>query len=270
MDIKIIDILPSYIKMRNGIVTFDDYRRTYPAFFNHYFAFWGKGESIEPVLSEEEISLRRTILLKYLAAAETACYQFSIDLSNISALVFIGQDTANGHAFLDSSKAVAWYALERFSSEKQFEVFVIHELIHAVQYSNTPEAFFYNTDQKNLVYRQLITEGIATYLTTQLCSIDEKESLWADVLPSGQLNHWMSQCQAQEEQLFEFVLKHYDSSDPKIGLFHSSDSNDIYENRTGYYVGLKVIQQIVQEDSLTPLELLKRPMKSLVERTYQT
>ena len=260
---EIIDLIPDYLWFCRGEHQVDSYLGSSPRFFDHYFTYWGKNRTIDVSLSEQEIIRRSQMIRRHLTDAEENFGKFGLKLNDISALLFVGQGRANGHALIDGEKAIAWYALETLETDEQMKVFVAHELTHALQYSLDRESYFQTVAEKNSVSRQLITEGIATYLPMKLCGVTEEESLWADTLPQEELQKWMTACRNGESGLFRFTLDHFNSSDTR--LFLAADPNDIYQFRAGYYVGLKVIEKIIAERSVTPFELMHTPMKELVE-----
>ena len=76
----------------------------------------------------------------------------------------------------------------------------------------------------------------------------------------------MEECRADEYNLFNYVLTHFDSSAEDIGLFVASDPDNIYHYRAGYYVGLKVIEYISLNESLAPHGLIELSMRELVKK----
>ena len=266
MAITIIDLIPNYIRCLNGQDSIDSYIESYPAFFKHYFDFWGRDNIISLMLNETKAYSRGQMLRRCLKEAEVNFSNHNLNLNNLFVVIFVGQHKANGHAFIDGQNAIAWFAIETLETEEQMRVFVTHELVHALQYSTNPQSYFNNAKEKTLVSRQLVTEGIATYLTTQLSSINEEKSLWADTLLPYELERWMEQCRADEFNLFNYVLTHFDSSDEGSSLFLASDSSNIYHYRAGYYVGLKVIEYISLKDNLAPHDLIELTMLELVEK----
>ena len=233
----------------------------------HYARFWA-GENFVPLpLSEEELTAHRALLLRHLAIAEELLQARQFPIGSVTAALIVGNDSANGHAFLDDNNVIAWFAIESFKSELQAKIFVMHELIHALHYRARPEFAFATVDEKNLLSRQLITEGIATYLTKSLLDVSDEEALWADALPATKLRSWIAACRDATPELCEFTIRHFDSSDPAIELFYASNSQDIFSFRAGYYVGLKVMEAIFREHGFTAGELLRIPfheMRSLV------
>lgn len=190
--LEIIDLIPDFLAHRHGQTTLEEYRRSHKTFFEHYSTYWGGEGTVDPRLTDEEILSRRESILSHLHSAEEKFDQNGLSLQHIGAILFIGNGRANGHAFIGGDQAMAWFALEAFRSEQQMRVFVAHELVHALHYANDPDAYFLTVSEKNTVARQLVTEGIATYVTMQVCDLNEEQSLWADALPRNELDRWMN------------------------------------------------------------------------------
>ncbi|HET6402441.1 MAG TPA: DUF2268 domain-containing putative Zn-dependent protease [Candidatus Kapabacteria bacterium] len=232
-------------------------------FLDHYKTFWAGATLEESSLSADEIATRRSLVLRHVTASDELLRARGFSTEHIRAILFVGNGSANGHAYLDRDGAVVWFAIECFKSEMEAKIFTMHELIHALHYAARPEFSFQTIEQKNTVWRQLITEGIATYLTKRLWNLTDEEALWADALPPDQIQSWMTACRDSEKELFEFVRENFESSDPSIELFYSANPADIFSYRAGYYVGMKVIESIAAEYDLSDHALLNMPLEKL-------
>lgn len=253
---QIVDLTPEVLASDTFQSTANSFARN---FYGHYATFWA-GTSFEILsLSAKETSERKSLLLRNLAAADEQLLNHGFSTRHLRAIFCVGNGTANGHAFLDQEGPAAWFAIECFRTELETKVFTMHELIHALHYGLNPEFAFDTMEQKNLVSRQLITEGIATYLTKRLWDLTDEEALWADALPSSQINSWMAACRNSERELFEFVRLHFDSSDSSIELFYAANPEDIFSYRAGYYVGWKLIEFIANEHNISDREFLTIP-----------
>ncbi|HZK75700.1 MAG TPA: DUF2268 domain-containing putative Zn-dependent protease [Candidatus Kapabacteria bacterium] len=260
---NIVDLTPDYISFLAGNISIEEYHSANVAFFDQYRKYWGGNDNVGVTHTSEEVESRRALLLRHLATAAERLRANGFSTEHIRAVLFVGSGTANGHAFLDNDGAVAWFALECFQSEFEAKVFTMHELIHALHYAARPEFFFYNIAEQRSVSRQLITEGIATYLTKRLWNLTDEESLWADALPPKQLHSWMNQCRDSELELFELVAENFESSDPSIALFYAANPVDIFSYRAGYYVGMKVIESIAADHNFSDNDLLNIPLSEM-------
>jgi hypothetical protein len=205
-----------------------------------------------------------------LIAADERLQENGFLTEDLSAILFVGDHSANGHAFLDNGKPVAWFAIECFATELEAKIFTLHELIHALHYAARPEFAFNTMEQKRYVSRQLISEGIATYLTKRLWNVNDDVALWADKLSPAQLHSWMTACQNSEKELFQFVAANFDSSDPSIHIFHAANPKDIYSYRAGYYAGLKLIESIALDNNFNDLELINTPLAEMKQLVWNT
>ena len=266
---EIVDLTSNYLPFAEGTADIAEYQSSYPAFFNHYAKFWGGGATPATMLPGELVELRRELVLRHLYAASSRLEECGIGTEGIRAVLFVGNNLANGHAFLDGDTCVAWFALETFETELTCKVFVMHELIHALHYKATPQFFFTTKEEQYSISRQLVVEGIATHLTKSLWGLTDEEALWGDVLTPEEIRAWMRRCSDVEQQLLDFVLDHFDSSNPSIQLFNHTDSSDIYSNRAGYFAGFKVIERIASSNELTPYELLTIPHDKLMTLTRE-
>ena len=242
-------------------------------FLDHYQKFWA-GTTIEnSSLSANEIALRQALVLRHVNASAELLRVRGFSTDRIRAILFVGNGSANGHAYLDREGAVAWFAIECFKRELETKVFTMHELIHALHYAARPEFSFQTIEQKNTVWRQLITEGIATYLTKRLWNLTDEETLWADALPPEQIQSWMTACRDSEKRLFDLLRENFESHDLSIDLFYASNPADIFSFRAGYYVGMKVIESIATQYHLSHCDLLNvtsAEMKRLVLETLRS
>ncbi len=240
--------------------------------FAHYNTFWSSPAKVRANLSDEAIYARSNLILRQLEEVERLLKEHGFP-TDVRVVLLIGNHTANGHAFLGKQGATAWFAVECFESELETKIFVMHEIIHALHYRDRPEYSFQTMEQKRNVARQLITEGIATYLTRQILGVSSGVALWADRLPVPRLNSWIENCQTCERELFHFVMSHFESSDAAIRIFLAEDPNNIYSYRAGYYAGLKLIELIVTNNHFNERDLLKIPfdeMKQLVWNELQS
>ncbi len=260
---KIVDLTLDYSKFLAGETSFEKYRAENAAIFDHYLKFWSGGDNVVPTLSIDEIEIRRALLLDHLAAAEILLREHGFSTDDVNVVLFVGNNSANGHAFLDTGKPVAWFAIECFKSDLDAKVFTMHELIHALHYAAFPGFAFNDVREQRNVARQLITEGIATYLTKHLLNVTDEIALWADKLPNSQIHSWMIRCQHCERELFLFIATHFDSSDPSIQIFYAANPEDIHSYRAGYYVGLKLIESIAAKNDFSARDLLNLPMQEM-------
>jgi uncharacterized protein YjaZ len=260
---NIIDLTENYIDCLTGKNDFRTYEKSYPELFSHYFKYWCSRDCYSTLLTKSEVIKRRNLISGVLNEIEERFMVNNIETNNLSLVVFVGQGTSNGHVFRDHEKFMVWIPVECYKTTTQARIFVTHEIIHSVHYSLSPDFYFKNSKDKRSIGRQLITEGIATWLTLKILQIDEGVALWADYLSNQDLRLWINECRQREMELLNLIHKIFRSTSPRIGLFNADDASDVARNRAGYYVGLKLIEGLAEEYRLNSPEILRIPRKKL-------
>lgn len=269
---EIVDLTDYYIK---HVVKNNDlaaYEKSYPALFRHYFRYWGRRKSFRRTLSESEVVERASWMKNRLKKIESKFQLAGFDLSSLRVALFVGQCTSNGHACKDGNWVV-WLPLETYDTPLKADVFITHEIAHALHYDRTPDFYFSNVTEKRSLSRQLITEGLATYLTIHILGCSKLKALWADYLPQKQTQFWFAECKRRELELYRVIVRRYHETNTTTQLFVAYDATDVFKFRAGYYAGLKLIEGLVREESLTHGELLELPrakFEKLVYRQLQT
>jgi hypothetical protein len=241
---RIIDLTPAYKKFILEDNDFGSYQKAFPALFQHYYKYWTSRKSFPATISPEKISIRRNLLLKRLVVIEKKFKKFGYNLSNFKIVIFIGQNTSNGHAFKYKNEFIVWLPLETYSTKKEIDIFVTHEIIHALHYSVSPEFYFGNLKEKRNLSRQLITEGIATLYTQKILNVDERNALWADFLRLEKYFLWLKKCKNQEHELLKYIYKNFQSTNKNIEIFYANDPKNVFKYRSGYYIGLKLVRPL--------------------------
>lgn len=255
MQFEILDLTPQYIQSQG--LGLQGYFETYPLLFQHYYRFWshieGKTALPEDVVREKANLIRSRLHLIQQAFTKK---RFS---ETIPIILFVGEGTTNGHAFWDELRQafIVWLPVEAYATSRQVDVFVTHEIIHALHYSYQHEFYFHNRREKNLVGRQVITEGIATWGTIEVMGFSEVAALWADYVSPAFARQWYSQCRHHEREMASRILREWWDSNEANELFAMWDENDVTKYRGGYYLGLHVIQRVVRRGNFDLSSLLR-------------
>ncbi len=159
----------------------------------------------------------------------------------------VGQGTTNGHAFNYKNEFIVFLPIEGYKTFEQLNVFVTHEILHALHYSAQPEFYFNTQKEKDSVFRQLVTEGLATYLTKEVLGISDRKALWADYISETEISKWSELCKSEKQNLFKEVHKLINEKSTNPSLFYSSDVNNIRKYRAGYFIGLDIIKEIAEK-----------------------
>ena len=235
------------------------YEDSFPELFDYYYRFWASRERDIAAVSRKDIQIRKGWVSQLIEKLSSALTDNEIDLDSIGLIYFIGAGTTNGHAIKYQNKFYVWLPLETYTSKKLVKVFVTHEIAHALHYHYSPSFYFNSRDNMLQVSRQLISEGLATYITRELLGISDLQALWADYLSEGDAKKWQRDCEAEENNLYRLIVERFYGSVQDMRIFIAADPKDIYQFRSGYYIGLKLIANYASKNNLTLKDLLKLP-----------
>jgi len=253
---KISDLSCEYIEHILSSSNLQEYETSYPTLFDHYFRYWADRKKPLIKLTEGEINTRTRLINNELKSVAAKFKAFGLNIDDLNIVLFVGQGSSNGHAFLDADRFVVWLPIETYDSQLLARVFITHEIIHAFHYAGSPEFYFDNAEEMRSVSRRLITEGLATYLTLKILNVDALTALWADYLPDDKADRWFNECRIRGKEIFANLLENFSTCDPDFGLFYASDPNDILKFRAGYYAGLRLIEQIADQCKIEPTGFL--------------
>ena len=229
-----------------------------PDLLNHYFKYWALEEYFHKSLkTKEEVENKTSMVKSRLGFIEQKLNDFGFDTTDVEIILFVGQNCTNGHAFEEKGGFIVWLPVEAYENIEDVDIFVTHEIIHALHYSKNSDFYFKTKDEKINVGRQIITEGIATYLTSKVLNISDEKALWADFLNQAELKNWFDECLSKKFELYYFVLRKFNSVDEDIQIFWANDPNDIYKYRSGYFIGLELIKEFVQEENISDRQLIE-------------
>lgn len=262
---RIIDLTDNFVEyvIRNKVP--EEYHATFPDLFAHYYGFWATPKPYGPGLTAQYVTRQAALIRGQLPMIESRFAEFGISLSDLQIVLFVGQSVSNGHAFEHKGKFVVWIPVEAYPSELQVQVFVPHEIVHALHYERVPAFFFQTRRDKNRVSRQVITEGTATYVSLNVMGLSAEMALWADYLPREHVELWYSECCRQTSVLNKHVLDKWDDED--TGLFSLVDPGSVLQFRGGYFVGLRAIEYIARAakaQACTLMSLGKEELESMV------
>lgn len=226
------------------------YENALPHLFEHYYAFWAQTQPYS-FRNGDEIRRRRNLILERLPVLANRFECQHLNIADIEVVLFVGHGTSNGHAFCPKDHWVVWLPIETYHSVPAIDVFVSHELAHALHYQQRPEFYFTNEAERTQVFRQLVTEGIATLASKVILGISNEQAMWADYLPPERIRHWYEQCLQREPKLFRIAAAKLENSNERNTLFSFSETDDVLENRAGYYLGLVLIERYMKQENLS-------------------
>ncbi len=119
-----------------------------------------------------------------------------------------------------------------------------------------PDFYFNTKKEKDSILRQIVTEGLATYLATKILGVSDGDALWADYISDKELEKWMKLCFKEEKKLFFEFFKLIQNNESNSALFYANNPNNIREYRVGYFVGLEVIKKILNNNYASLKDLM--------------
>lgn len=255
---KVIDLTTEYINQLSNQNDFNSYENTCPELFAHYYKFWSHKDNSK-IFQEADVISSHELILSILPKIENKFSSYNIDIHNMTIILFVGMGNTNGHAFKYQNQFVVWIPIETYNNKIDTEVFITHEITHALHYTNSSKFYFENKKEQKHIGRQLITEGLATYFSKIILEISDEKALWGEYLVNDELSKWMNDCDEQFATIKTVVRNNFDLSDNHLGLFYANDKNDILNYRAGYYAGLKLVEQIIKSENLSLSEILQIP-----------
>lgn len=192
--------------------------------------------------------------VSWLKELDDILHEHNIPTGELVVALATGCATSNGHAFVHEGKAIAWISTSHYPTPASIRVFVTHEVVHALHYFRVPEYGFANSQEKSHTGRQLITEGMATLITKMLLSCSDGDALWSGYLGEDEIDSLLHRYKDGAASTAKKVLDAWDKDSE--GLFLASDDGDIDQYRSGYYLGLRILEDIKNDKGLNAIELL--------------
>lgn len=226
------------------------YSELFSELFKHYFTLWSN-EKFAFFDDMTAIKEGERDVLDRLEFIREKLEKSKIPIDDLGLVLFVGQNVSNGHSAKLDGKWWTWIPVEAYRSAFQVDVFLTHEVLHAVQYHAHPELYFETKAEKNLVSRQIITEGFATFASMQIMNLSKKEALWADILSEEEYGLWIGQYEERKHEVLDFVLENWNGDAGEI--FQAGDKNDLFRFRVGYLLALEAYESISENFSLPDL-----------------
>jgi hypothetical protein len=123
------------------------YESAIPQLFEHYYTFWASPQTYS-FLNVDEILRRRNLILERLPILSERFERKGLNIADIDVLLFVGHGTSNGHAFRTKERWMVWMPIETYHSVQGIDVFVSHEIAHALHYQHQPDFYFKNDREK--------------------------------------------------------------------------------------------------------------------------
>lgn len=252
---QIIDITKQSIEKSN-----EEYFHENKNLFEHYFKYWADKKTFKIKQTEKEIYGNKSLIVAELKRIENSFELAGLPLSNSKIILFVGQGTTNGHSFKDNDEFITWIPIELYSTKSSIDVFIPHEIIHTLHYTKNPDFYFNDIYEKNDSIRLLITEGIATYITKVIFKLSDKDALWADFMNESTFKEWEDECLKNIDLMSQTINSN------KENIFETNENILSYKNRGGYYLGLKIITNLCEQENITLDELLNTPRIIMIDK----
>ena len=265
---RIHDLCPEWVKW---VVEKHDrvrYEATYPALFEHYYRYWSARREIVAPHTITEIEACRGLVNDRLRIVDEQFARRGFDLGDLEVVLFVGQGTTNGHAFHDHGAFVVWLPVETYTEALFTDVFLAHEIAHALHYRHGPEFYFASMRDRHSISRQFITEGVATYTSGAILDLGAADCLWGGYLSRESLGRWMSQCEDRFPEICAGIVRHYSESMENSGFFCLLNLEDVTESRAGYFAGMRVIAQIMKSQKISIEDLFRYKRHALEEMVH--
>ena len=259
---RLLDLTGFYCRTVRGIDDWPGYELQYPALFKHYFRFWARRSYPDVAVPHRTLLARSDLIKRRLPLLLEKFSKCGFDVNECSFVLFVGKGCTNGHAFRDDGNWVIWIPVETYADFRLVDVFVTHEIAHAVHYAGSPKFYFSTKREQRCFSRQLLTEGVATCLTAEVLSCSDDVALWGGFLSERQLRAWRTACDKSWQLLQEIAIRRFQSHS-HAELFQANDPEDILRFRAGYLLGLRVIRTLAADRGLSCGELVKMPRTKL-------
>ena len=208
---KITDYTSNYIEYLKT-ENLSRYESCAPELFEHYFKFWGHKDSFKPTLNEQQVSQKKERVLDSLGKLESKFHKYGLDIKDIRVILFVGQNYTNGHSAQVKNEFVVFLPIEEYETKMQADIFIAHEIVHALHYTQTPDFYFQSVAEKENFGRLLITEGIATYISKTITKVTTEQALWADYRSNEPIKGWVEQFNKNKPTLAQFALDNFQNS----------------------------------------------------------
>ncbi len=255
----IIDLTDDYLRASTPEEGLARCLRQFPALFEHYFAYWCSPELPPAKIDAARLRRQAELVRLRLSRIERRFEASGLSLDDIGIVLFVGKRASSGHAFQHEGRFWAWIPVEMYATELCTDVFVTHEIAHALHYTYVPDLYFGSRAERNQVSRQLVTEGIATMASALTHRVDDGVALWADYFSKQEVAAWLAQCRLRERELMAYSRENFACSPDDNDLFTVGELGDVLRCRGGYYVGLLIVRELLREVSLPELMRWERP-----------
>lgn len=184
------------------------------------------------------------------------------DLAIPDLTLLTGPGHFDGHAIPFEGKGYSFLDLSLISSHYQNKAFdkkshLIHELIHGIHYSYSPQFSLFNTKENTFrLLNRAIAEGVATFFTGQI--MPDADRYWFGFIPDELKARWESVCRHRfKDDLNLLVNSNFSESlEQQFFSLIDFDEDSITHGRRAYFFGEVLTSKAAKKfDRLTILRM---------------
>lgn len=182
--------------------------------------------------------------------------------SSVKGIIFmLGDSTVDSHGIIINNKS--YIVIDMSSYIRGYDnynpiSFLVHELLHAIHYSLTPEMYFRNhKSESESVLKRMITEGIATYLTSHYTEETDEDVYWLGYLDHEGINQWKSRCDQMREEASIRIKNLLDKGiwkeDYQYEFYSVIDPDNLWRGRLAYFYGSEIARLYCKDNGAEKL-----------------
>lgn len=172
-------------------------------------------------------------------------------------MLFVGLSLTNGFVDKYKKKYTTFLNLEQYDDSFTLKVFLAHELTHCIHLQNNPSIYYWHGNKVNW-YNALVLEGVATYLTKKILKISSADALWGNYLNKKERADFVQWCEKNKVKLKQQLLRQIDKTKKEESQFFGGKKpRGCPYYRTGYFLGLDLVENLLQKMKLKEVIMLK-------------
>lgn len=197
-------------------------------------------------------------------------------IDDITYVIMIGDGSIDGHGVVIEDKPYVIIDILALSGGRDFydlDVFVIHESVHAIHYSKSPDMSFNNYNgTEDMYFKRLASEGIATFISGKLHDSHLGEEFWLGFLDKNRTSEWITYCTRNIGNVSSSLKKSIQSDELDIDLYYNlfsiTDPSNIGNSRLAYYYGYEICMIASQAMGFETLMTLNEDKWSNMIKSY--
>jgi hypothetical protein len=133
--------------------------------------------------------------------------------------------------------------------EFDMELFIVHEMIHAIHYNCSPEFYLGNyITLEDKYLKKLISEGMATFMSSKILNKKLEKAFWIGFITDYEVTEWVKNAEDLVgnigEKLKVSLEENKFNNELFSQLFYVKNLETLSSYRLGYYYGAKIIEKL--------------------------